>query len=185
MTNFQSPYHSFCIRKSIPSSKSLQALASLAYPLLFPQEKNFILSPWLTFTLTMQTCKCSPPKGCLKTAVLCCLKSNSCKCPTYYGDLHSWIYFFCFLRHMSVCIRLVLPFSMWMGVLPPLFLNTVYTKSSRTVIHHVKSDAYIHSTVIFILLYLILLKFKIKNNRAFVFEKIMDLHLMLEFTNKI
>jgi len=34
----------------------------------------------------------------------------------------------------------------------------------------------------FILLYLNLLKPKIKNNR--VFEKIMDLHIMLEFTNK-
>lgn len=28
------------------------------------------------------------------------------------------------------------------------------------------------------------LKFKIKNNRVFLLEKIMDLHIMLEFTKK-
>lgn len=68
---------------------------------------------------------------------------------------------------------------------PPFFFNTVYTKYSRIVIHDVKSDACIQSTVIFILLYLMSLKFKLKTNRVFLLEKIMDLHIMLEFTKKI
>lgn len=55
----------------IPVNASLPCLT----PIFFPRQK-FILSPWLPFTLTMWTRKCSPPKGCLKTALLCCLKSN-------------------------------------------------------------------------------------------------------------
>lgn len=154
VTNFQSPYHSLCIRKPISSCNPCKYWPPLTIPYFFP--RKCILSPWLPFTLTMQTCRCSRPKGYLKIAFLCCLKSNRETAANVPLAMVIYMIYFAFiLRYLSVSTHLVFPFSVRMICCCFFSLFT----QIPIVLYDAESHVPIY-TLIFLLLYQIFLKNK-------------------------